>query len=106
MPHIQADSKHLAVIVASAGTAQQLSETDLWVLTACLMAKKADDDNETNIHISPNSSLVAGSAAECIEIAPGDYWNIPVSPGTAINLAQYYIDADTTADAVQIIYTT
>lgn len=89
--------------VDAAGTAQPLSATALLVTFAAVTAKKAAGVNTGNVYVGTSS--VDKSTDQQRVLAPGDYWEIPLSGSDHyIDLSELYVDADTNDDGVFVHY--
>jgi len=89
--------------VAAAGTAEPLTAVPTLATYIEVSAKKTAAVNAGNVFIG--ASTVVKAATESVELAPGDVWYKQARPGECFDLANIYIDADTTADGVAGFYT-
>lgn len=94
---------HIESNVAAAGSGQQISSSNLTVLSAVIQAKPG---NTGNVFIGGST---VSSSSYGVVLSPGESLSLskdalkPSSSG--INLAEVYIDAATTSDGVTIFYT-
>lgn len=95
--------KRLAQVVAAPATAVALTTTEIHAKTVSIQAKKAASDNTGNVFIGP-TGLTRGTV-EGIELEPGDEYTLPIPAGDFIDLRSIYVDADTAADGVVVLYT-
>lgn len=96
--------RDVAKTVTVASTAEALVSSTTYARGVCLQARKVAGSNTGNVFIGI-SSLDQG-VREMLELEPGDYWEPPGPPGSKINLADIYIDADNAADGVVGLYFT
>ncbi|HUT57165.1 MAG TPA: hypothetical protein VNA25_04755 [Phycisphaerae bacterium] len=97
-----ADIGVLVRAITTPSTAEQLSTTSIYAVAVAFMAKRVARDNEGNVFVG--TSLLDGGVAEQMELEPGDYWEVPIPAGRSVDLADFYIDADTAADGVICLY--
>ena len=97
-------SASVAIIkaVTTAGTAEGLAAEATLATYVEVTAKKTAGDNTGNVFIGA-VGLDQGSA-EGVEMLPGDTWWRQARPGECFDLADIYIDADTSADGVAGYY--
>jgi len=88
--------------VTTAGTAVKLVAAETFARSVMLTAKRATTDNAGSVFIGV-SDLDMG-VKEYLELAPGDYWELPAHPGVKFDLSTIYIDADNATDGVAGIY--
>ena len=88
--------------VTTASTAVPLVAVATYAIKIVLCAKKAAADNTGNVFIG--TSTLDQGVAEGLELDPGDSWEFEAPGGMEMNLADFYIDADTAADGVVGFY--
>lgn len=92
------------IIVTASDTAVPVSittGTNIWVTRATIMGKKAARTANTGtVHIGPES----GNGTQTYPIATGEIHTFVAPPGASINLATWYVDADTANDGLVILY--
>lgn len=88
--------------VTTPSTAVQISTTQLLVEYVAFQAKKVGGDNTGNVFLG--DSTLDQSVKEGIELTPGQMYEPRIQDGTKLDLKDWYLDADTAADGVVIVY--
>lgn len=97
----------LAVVVANAGTAVPLSATSRTVNHFTIQASKtgASQANTGLIYIGDKDVGNASSGAWGVKLADQQSYSAPPTLGQNVyNLKDYFINADTSLDAVTVLY--
>lgn len=100
-------SGQLVAVVASAGTAVPLSATSKTVNHFTIQASKtgASQANTGLIYIGDSSVGNASSGEWGVKLADQQSYSAPPTLGQNVyNLADYFINADTSADAVTVLF--
>ena len=100
-------SGQLAVVVAAAGTAVPLSATSKTVNHFTIQASKtgASQGNTGLIYIGDKDVGNASSGSWGVKLADQQSYSAPPTLGQNVyNLKDYFINADTDADAVTVLY--
>ena len=84
--------------VAVPSTAEPLVGSETFAREVHLQAKKVAGDNTGNVFVG--LSDLDQAAAELFELTPGQSMSIVMPPGTMVNVADIYVDADTADDGV------
>ena len=84
--------------VAVPSTAEALVGSETFAREVHLQAKKVAGDNTGNVFVG--LSDLDQAAAELFELTPGQPMSIVMPPGTMVNVADIYVDADTADDGV------
>ena len=84
--------------VAVPSTAEALVGSETFAREVHLQAKKVAGDNTGNVFVG--LSDLDQAAAELFELTPGQSMSIVMPPGTMVNVADIYVDADTADDGV------
>lgn len=84
--------------VATPGTGEALVATETWAVAVWVMAKRTDGNNTGDVYVGP--STTDKDSFQWMKLSPGDYWEIPIPAGTAIDLNVIYVDAETATDGV------
>ena len=89
--------------VTTAGTAEVMVASATFTKSVIIQGKKVGGDNTGNVFVG-DSNLDA-SVAEGVELTPGQSLSFDApDERTVLDLNQFYIDSDTSADGVVFLY--
>jgi hypothetical protein len=93
---------YLVKAVATAGTGVALAATATPAIIAYVKAKRAGAANTGKVYVG--DSAVDKTTPQEFDLNPGESMQLPIAPGTSLDLATVYVDADTATDGVVVLY--